>query len=322
MNDGISSGRAEHGQKSGSRPSGTGNAKIIFAPEARAGLLFILPALTLITIFFLLPVVAGFVLSLTDFDIYSLGSASHTRIVGAANYRSLLNNSEFWQALRNTLYFSIVGGPLTILVSLVTALLLNAKMARFKALFRTIYFAPVVTTIVAVAIVWRYLYHPRIGLLNRFLEGIGLHSIDWLGDPHWAMPAIILLAIWKNFGYSTVIFIAGLQNAPEELYEAARIDGAGAVRQFWSITLPELGPTFVFVSVITAIGYLQLFAEPYVMTPEGGPLNSTLSIVMLMYREGFRWWNMGYAASIAAILFVLVVGGTAVQALIRRRRAA
>ncbi len=293
-----------------------------FAPEARAGVLFVIPALTLITVFYILPVIAGFILSLTDFDIYSLGSVANTRIVGASNYDELLRNPVFWQSLRNTLYFSVVGGPLTIVLALGTALLLNARVARFKPLFRTIYFAPVVTTIVAVAIVWKYMYHPRVGLLNRFLGTFGVHPIDWLGDPHWALPAVILMAIWKNFGYSMVIFLAGLQNAPEELYEAARIDGAGPVRQFWYVTLPVLGPTFVFVSVITAIGYLQLFAEPYVMTPDGGPLNSTLSIVMLMYREGFRWWNMGYAAAIAVVLFVLVVAGAGVESLIRKRRAA
>ncbi len=134
------------------------------------------------------------------------------------------------------------------------------------------------------------------------------------------MPAVILLAIWKNFGYAAVIFLAGLQNVPDELYEAARIDGAGPIRQFRHVTLPELGPTFVFVGVITAIGFLQVFAEPYVMTPEGGPLNSTLSIVMLMYREGFRWWNMGYAAAVAFVLFALVILGTLLQQVIRRMR--
>lgn len=296
--------------------------KPLFAPEARAGIMFLVPALTLVTVFYLIPVLAGFLLSLTDFDIYSLGDAANTRIVGARNYRELLQNPVFWQAMRNTLYFSLIGGPLTILVALVAAVLLNAKVARFKSFFRTLYFAPVVTTIVAVAIVWRYVYHPRVGLLNRFLDLFGVAPIDWLGDPRWAMPAVILFSIWKSFGYVTVIFIAGLQGAPEELYEAARIDGAGPIRQFISITVPVLAPTFLFVSVITAIGYLQIFAEPYVMTPDGGPLNSTLSIVMLMYREGFRWWNMGYAASIAAILFALVVGGTAIQAYVRRRRAA
>jgi multiple sugar transport system permease protein len=289
-------------------------------PEARAALLFLSPALILIAVFFILPVLGGFILSVTDFDLYSLGDAGNTRFVGGANYANLFRNPLFWRALRNTLYFSLVGGPLTIAVALGAALLLNAKLARFKAFFRTIYFAPVVTTIVAVSIVWKYVYHSRVGLLNRMLDAIGITGPDWLGDPQWAMPALILLAVWRGFGYATVIFLAGLQNVPEELYEAARIDGASGWRQFWSVTVPQLGPTFVFVGIITAIGFLQVFAEPYVMTPDGGPLNSTLTIVMLMYREGFRWWNMGYAASVAFILFALVLTATLANGLLRKTR--
>lgn len=289
-------------------------------PEARAALLFLTPAMALITLFFFLPVLGGFILSLTDFDLYSIGDLGNTRIVGAKNYTSLLSNPLFWRALTNTLYFSFVGGPLTIAVALGAALLLNAKLARFKAFFRTIYFAPVVTTIVGVAIVWKYIYHPRVGLLNRMLDAIGITGPDWLGDPRWAMPALILLAVWRGFGYATVIFLAGLQNVPEELYEAARIDGAGPWKQFIHVTVPQLGPTFVFVGIITAIGFLQVFAEPYVMTPDGGPLNATLTIVMLMYREGFRWWNMGYAAAVAFILFALVLLATVANALVRRMR--
>ncbi|HEX8411437.1 MAG TPA: sugar ABC transporter permease [Thermoanaerobaculia bacterium] len=288
--------------------------------EARAALLFLTPGLALITLFFIIPVIGGFLLSLTDFDLYSLGDAGNTRVVGAANYTSLFRNPLFWRALTNTLYFSFVGGPITIAVALGAALLLNAKLARFKAFFRTIYFAPVVTTIVGVAIVWKYVYHARVGLLNRMLAGIGIEGPDWLGDPDWAMPALILLAVWRGFGYATVIFLAGLQNVPEELYEAARIDGANGWKQFWHVTVPQLGPTFVFVGIITAIGFLQVFAEPYVMTPDGGPLNSTLTIVMLMYREGFRWWNMGYAAGVAFILFALVLLATIANSLVRRTR--
>jgi multiple sugar transport system permease protein len=260
------------------------------------------------------------VLSATDFDIYSISDAGNTRFTGFGNYTALLRSALFWRALGNTLYFSLVGGPLTILVALGAALLLNAKLVRFKPLFRTIYFAPVVTTIVAVAVVWRFVYHPRVGLLNQLLDMVGIAPVDWLGDARWAMPAIILLAIWKNFGYAAVIFLAGLQTVPEELYEAARIDGAGPVSQFRHVTLPELGPTFIFVGVFTGIGFLQTFAEPYIMTPEGGPLNSTLTIVMLMYREGFRWWNMGYAAAVAFVLFALVIAATLVQQVIRRAR--
>lgn len=289
-------------------------------PETRAAIVLLLPAMTLITVFYLVPVAGAVVLSATDFDIYSIGDPSATRFIGVGNYQDLLRNALFWRALTNTLYYSLVGGPLTILTALGAALLLNAKLARFKPLFRTIYFAPVVTTIVAVAVVFRFLYHARVGLLNRILDLAGIAPIDWLGDPRWAMPALILFGIWKNFGYAAVIFVAGLQNVPEELYEAARIDGAGPIRQFRHVTLPELGPTFVFVGVITAIGFLQAFAEPYVLTPEGGPLNATLTIVMLMYREGFRWWNMGYAAAVAFVLFALVLLGTLAQRLLRRMR--
>jgi multiple sugar transport system permease protein len=199
-------------------------------------------------------------------------------------------------------------------------LLVTSRLVRWKPVFRTIFFLPVVTTLVAIAIVWRYVYHPRFGLLNAALGAVGVAPIDWLGDPRWAMPALILFAIWRNFGYAAVIFLAGLQNVPEELYEAARIDGAGPIRRFRHVTLPELGPTFVFVGVITAIGFLQAFAEPIVLTPEGGPLNATLTIVMLMYREGFRWWNMGYAAAVAFVLFAMMIVGTLVQRFLRRAR--
>jgi multiple sugar transport system permease protein len=203
------------------------------------------------------------------------------------------------------------------IVALGSALLVNAKVARWKSLFRTVYFAPVVTTVVAVAVVWKYLYHPRYGLLNRMLGIIGIGAIDWLGDPKWAMPAIILLAVWKNFGYTMIIFVAALQAIPEELYEAARIDGASPVQQFRHVTLPMLAPTFIFVGIITAIGYLQLFPEPYVMT-RGGPVNSTLSVVMLMYQQGFRWWNMGFAAAVAFILFLFIGAATMLQLWLQR----
>ncbi|MGQ0561774.1 MAG: carbohydrate ABC transporter permease [Gemmatimonadota bacterium] len=273
---------------------------------------FLAPALLLIGVFFALPVLAAFALSFTDFDIYAIGRFENIRLVGLRNYARLLETPLFWKALGNTLYFALVGGPLTIAVSLAAALLVNAPLVRFKALFRTIYFVPFVTTLVAVAIVWRYLYHARYGLLNYGLGWFGIGPIDWLGNPRWAMPAIILMTVWKSFGYNMLIFIAGLQSIPEELYEAARIDGARALGRFRHVTLPQLGPTLLFVSVITMIGFLQLFVEPYVMTA-GGPLRSTTSVVLLMYEEGFRWWRMGYAAAIAFVLFLVILLFTAVQ---------
>ena len=280
--------------------------------DNRAAYAFLAPALVLIGVFFFLPVLAALLLSFTDYDIYAIGDPANARFVGARNYRQLLETPLFWQALRNTFYFALVGGPLSIAVSLGAALLLNAKLVRFKAFFRTVYFIPFVTTLVAVAIVWRYLYHTRYGLLNYGLGIFGIDPVDWLGDPRWAMPAIILMTVWKSFGYNMLIFIAGLQAIPEELYEAARIDGAGALQRFRHVTLPQLGPTLVFVTVITMIGFFQLFVEPYVMT-NGGPLRSTTSVVLLMYEEGFRWWRMGYAAALAFVLFIVILIATLLQ---------
>ena len=281
---------------------------------------FVAPALVVIAVFFFLPVLAGFALSFTDFDIYALADIGNLRFIGFANYVELLQTPLFWQALGNTLYFVGVGVPLSIAVSLGMALLLNSRLAKFKPFFRVALFAPVVTTLVAVAIVWRYLLHTRTGLLNYGLGGLGLGPIDWLGDPNWAMPAIILFAVWKNFGYNMIIFVAGLQSIPEEHYEAARIDGASSWQQLRYITLPALAPVVLLVSVLTMAGYFQLFAEPYVMT-QGGPLQSTVSVLYFMYEEGFKWWNLGFASAIAFILFVLMFAVTMLQLYLARPRA-
>ena len=286
--------------------------------DARNAWFFLAPALTAIGVFFFLPVIAAFLMSFTDFDIYSLGNWQYARFVGFKNYIQLVEDPLFWKALKNTLYFLLIGGPLSIAVSLGAALLLQSKLVKFKGFFRLVYFSPVVTTLVAVAVVWRFIYHPRFGLLNYVLSLVGIAPVDWLGDPNWAMPAIILMAVWKNFGYNMIIFIAGLQNIPEELYEAASIDGAGKFQQFMSVTLPMLAPTTLFISVITMIGYFQLFAEPYVMT-QGGPLNSTLSIVLLMYQQGFRWWNMGYSAALAFVLFAFILAASLLQSRLQKR---
>jgi multiple sugar transport system permease protein len=290
------------------------------AENNRAAWLFIAPALVLIGGFFFLPVFGSLLLSVTDFDIYAIADPANARFVGLRNYQELLESPVFWQAVRNTFYFALVGGPLTVVASLAAALLINARLVRFKTVFRTIYFVPFVTTLVAVAIVWRYLYHPQYGLLNWALGRVGIAPVEWLSDPRWAMPAIILLAVWKNFGYNMLIFIAGLQSIPAELYEAADLDGAGAVRQFWHVTLPMLAPTFLFIGVITMIGYFQLFAEPYVMTG-GGPLRATTSLVLLMYEEGFRWWRMGTAAAVAFVLFLIILVWTLLQFRLQREAA-
>ena len=287
--------------------------------QTRAAWVFVGPALTFIALFFFLPVLVGLLLALTDFDIYAFGPLANARFVGLRNFGQIFHDVDFWTALRNTIYYVIAGGPLSVLTSLGAAMLLNAKLVRLRGLFRTIYFAPVVTTLVAVAIVWRYLYHPKYGLLNYALGWLGIGPIDWLGDPHYAMPAIILLSVWKNFGYNMLIFIAGLQSIPQDLYDAAGIDGAGPWKRFLHVTLPGLAPTFLFVSVTTMIGFFQLFAEPYVMT-QGGPLKSTTTLVLLMYQEGFRWWRMGIASTLALVLLLATLAGTLLQLRMQRGR--
>ncbi len=288
--------------------------------EARAAAAFLAPALTILGAFFALPAVAAFFVSLTDFDLYGIGDPSAVRFIGLANYRRLLADPLFWKALGNTFYFALGTGATSIALALALALAVNSRLTRAQGFFRTIYFAPWVTTLVGVAVVWRYFYQPRFGLLNRALEAVGLPAVDWLGSTRWAMPAIILLAIWKSFGYNLVLFVAGLRNIPASLYEAAELDGAGAWQRFRHVTLPMLGPTLFFVATITIIGNLQIFAEPYVMTRGGNPLNSTLTIALHMFKEGFRWWNMGYAAAIAFVLCLVVLGATALQTLLLRRQ--
>lgn len=294
-------------------------SRVRTATQDAAGWAFVSPALALIAVFFFLPVLGGLALSFTDFDIYAIGRPDTARLVGLDNYKQVLTDPMFWKALGNTLVFVVVGGPLSVIASLGAALLVTSKLAKFPGLYRSVFFLPVVTTLVAVAIVWRYLFHTQYGLLNWMLGGIGIMPIDWLGSPHWAMFAIIVMAVWKNFGYNMLIFVAGLQSIPDDLYEAAALDGAGPWARFVHVTVPNLAPTFLFVGVMTMLGNFQLFAEPYVMT-QGGPLRATTTIVMLMYEQGFRWWRMGLAAAIAFVLFAIMMIGTAIQLRMQRGR--
>jgi len=285
-----------------------------------AGWWFVAPALIVLTMFFFLPVLSALAMSLTDFDLYALANFDNLRFVGFANYGRLLTEPLFWKALGNTVYFVVLGVPLSIAVSLGAAMLVNSKLARFRGFFRTVYFAPVVTTMVAVAVVWRYIFHTRYGFLNYGLNLVGLPSVDWLGQPATAMPSIVILAIWKNFGYNMIILLAALQSIPDDLYEAARIDGAGSWQLFRHVTLPGIAPVLTLVTILTMVGYFQLFAEPYVMT-EGGPLQSTLSVLYFMYEEGFKWWSLGRVSAVAFLLFVLMFAITLVQLRITRRGA-
>lgn len=286
--------------------------------EARAGWWMSGPALAAIVLFFALPAAGSLVLSLTDFDIYALADPSNLRFVGFDNYARLLGDPLFWRATLNSLWFVVFGVPLTVALSLAAAIVLDAKTLRWKPLWRVALFAPYVTTLVATAVVWRYLLHTRYGLINAALAQVGIAPIDWLGSPTASLPAILSFVAWKTFGYNMVIFLAALQTVPQDLHEAARIDGAGAWTRFRHVTLPAIAPTVLLVSILSIASFFQLFAEPYVMT-QGGPAQSTMTILYFMYEEGFKWWNLGAGSAVAFILFVLILAVTVLQIVLSRR---
>jgi multiple sugar transport system permease protein len=279
---------------------------------SRTGWLFVAPALVAIAVFFVVPVFAALAMSFTDFDLYALADLRNLRFVGLENYARLLQTALFWQALGNTFFFVVIGVPLSLAASLGAALLLNQPLLRWRGLFRAALFAPVVTTLVAVAVVWRYLLHTRYGLVNHALGAIGIGPIDWLGDPFWAMPAIVLMSVWKNYGYNMIILLAALQAIPKELYEVASLDGATRWQQLRHVTLPGVAPTLLLVAILTMAGHFQLFAEPYVMT-QGGPAQRTVTVLYFMYEEGFKWWSLGSASAVAFVLFVLMFAATLAQ---------
>ncbi len=283
-----------------------------------AGWIFAGPALVVIGVFFGLPVLAALALSLTDFDLYALADRSNLRFVGLDNYWSCCArrcSGRRW-ATRPTSWRSACRCRLPCRWARRCCSTHRWPGSRPCS---TALFAPVVTTLVAVAVIWRYLFHTSYGLVNWALGHVGIAPVDWLGDPRWAMPTIILFAVWKNFGYNMVILLAGLQGIPQDLYEAARIDGASRWKQFLYITLPQLGPVLLVVGVITVSGYFQLFAEPYVMT-RGDPLQSTVSVLYFMFEEGFKWWNLGRASAVAFLLFLIILGVTTLMLRLGRRK--
>jgi len=275
--------------------------------------LFILPAVVILMLFLFIPVVMSFIISLTDWNLNSWVDKSGLHFVGIKNYIAVFKDRTFFRhALPNTGIFTMAGVILTIGVSLLSAVVLNEKIIRGKIIFRATYFLPVVCTLVAVAVIWRYLYLPDGGLFNSVLRFFHLKELKWLGDEKTALASLIIMVVWKNFGYNMVIFLAGLQSIPEALYESARIDGANAWQLFRHVTLPGLRTITFFVVIMTTIGYLQFFAEPYIMT-KGGPADSTMSVVLLMYNEGFKYSKMGYASAIAYILFFVIFMFTFIQ---------
>jgi len=257
------------------------------------------------------PVLQSLFMSITDTRARDLRTPFAVDVIGLQNYTRALSDPVFLTAARNTAYFVLIGVPLTLGLALAAAVALDRGITRLRSLFRLGFYLPVITSIVAVAVVWRFLLQSEYGLFNTVLGWVGIDGPNWLGDPHWSMPALILMASWRNFGTAMIIFLAGLQGVPWSLHEAAAIDGASTWQRFRHITLPLLRPTLLFVSVTTGIGYLQFFEEPFVMT-SGGPLNSTISMSMYTYKQ-FGFGNYGYAASMSYIIFVIIAVVTAVQ---------
>jgi multiple sugar transport system permease protein len=273
--------------------------------RALTGWGFALPFAVLFLLFTAGPVLASLLMSLTDLGSADLLDPLGVNIVGLDNYLRLFDDPKFLIAATNTAIFVVVGVPLTMALALLVALGLNSGLVKFRALFRVGYYLPVVTSIVAISVVWRFILQPDSGLLNVALGWFGIDGPNWLQSQSTALPTLIVMGAWRNLGFGMVIFLAGLQAIPKELYEAATIDGARKVSQLRYITVPMLRPTMLFVAVITTIGYVQFFEEPFVMT-RGGPLDSTLSLAYHTYNQ-FGFGNYGYASAMGYVLFVVVV---------------
>jgi len=279
--------------------------------RALVGWGFAAPFVLLFGVFMVLPVVASLAMSFTDLRSTDLRTPFAVEFLGIENYSRLFQDELFRRAAVNTGIFVVIGVPLTMLAGLAAASALNSGLVRLRAMFRVGYYLPVVTSIVAIAVVWRFLLDPEAGLVNNLLRQINVDGLHWLQDTRTALPSITVMAAWRNFGFLMVIFLAGLQAVPAELYESARLDGAGRFAQFRHITVPLLRPTLLFGAVVTGIGYLQLFEEPFVMT-QGGPLNSTVSVSMYTYQQ-FGFGNYGLATSMSYLLFVVIAVVTFIQ---------
>ncbi len=272
--------------------------------------LFALPFVAVFAVFMLGPLLGSFAMSFTDLGVKDLRSPFAVNVIAFDNFVALFQDELFVKSIVNTFYFVLIGIPLTMAAGLVLAVALNSGIEKFRSVFRVGYYTPVVTSIVAVAVVWRFILQDS-GLLNTVLAWVGIDGPDWLNDPVWAMPSIIAMAVWRNMGTLMIIFLAGLQAIPRELYEAAEVDGAGSWRRFTGLTLPLMRPTLLLGAVLLSVGFLQVFEEPFVMT-QGGPLNSTLTISYYVYNQ-FGYGDYSLASAAAYVLFAFIAALSAVQ---------
>ncbi|HOD17620.1 MAG TPA: sugar ABC transporter permease [Candidatus Cloacimonadota bacterium] len=293
--------------------------------------LYVLPALALLIAFRFVPIVMSFVISFYKWTLNGMGD-----FIGLTNYIKLMHDPEFWQSMMNTVWLVVFVVPASLIFSLIFAVLLN-QIKAVRGFFRTIYFMPYVTSMVAVSIVWKIIFNEQTGLANKFLaligiapqkwlaeargifdiffSGFGIHLPNWAGGPSQALFAIIILTVWKGLGYNTIIYLTGLQNIAKDYYEAAEIDGANKIKQFFKITLPLVSPTTYYVLMMTTIVTFQAFSQVYLMTgpPPGGPLGTTNLIVYYIFNRGFDAQEMGYASAAALILFIIILGLTVIQ---------
>lgn len=274
--------------------------------------IFLLPNLIGIIIFMGIPIASSFILSFTEWDLIG-----DIKFVGFDNFIAIFKSDDFWRALAHTLYFIAGYLPLVMGFSLFFAIILNRKLKGI-VIFRAIYFLPVISSWVAVSIIWKWLLNSQYGIINYALSLVGIIGPSWLQDPKWAMPAIIMTSVWKDTGFVLVMFLSGLQQISEDFYEASNIDGASAWQQFVKITLPLLAPTTFFVLLISLINSFQVFSQVWIMT-EGGPAGSTSVMVELIYKNAFRYFKMGYASALSWILFAIIFIFTIIQNKLQKR---
>lgn len=279
--------------------------------------LFVSPAMILLIAFGIVPILVAAVISTTNMNISAFASWSNVDFVGIDNYTKLFADPDFWQAIGNTGLFAVFGVPAIVVVSLIVALLLARSQSGFFKSLRAFYFIPAITAIVAISLIWGYLYNTQFGLLNYLLSLVGLPEVQWLSDPVLAKFSVALVAVWRGTGLNIIIFLAALQGVPREYLEAASLDGAGEWKKTFSIVLPLLRFAIFFVSVTTTIAWLQFFDEPFVLT-DGGPLGATTSASIFLYKEGFRLNQFGYASAGSIVLFLIIAVITLIQLRLRR----
>ncbi len=284
--------------------------RMLLQKESFWAVIFILPAFLGTLIFIIFPILISFGLSFAEWNLIN-----KPQLAGFDNYIKLFSDPVFYQVLWNTFYYALITTFFSIILPLMLAVALNSKL-KGSGFFKTAYFIPFVTPMIVIGIVWAWIFDPNYGILN-WLLGVG-DNIKWLYDKNFAMPALIIVSVWKNIGYNMVIFLAGLQAIPESLNEASEIDGANGIKRFFLVTLPLLSPTIFFVSIITTISSFQVFDLIYLMT-QGGPENSTTVMVYWLFKEAFEYFNIGKASAIAYILFAIVLGLTYIQWVTRKK---